>query len=247
MRRQIGQLIPGDLRFRLNTKLNHLYNVAKYDYPPDPYHTIQIDPAKVKKKCSCISIAEGLAQTKSGNWDKCSVSTSECSVRKGLRQRFVQGLDWRDTEYFQVKLEKFERKGEIEGYESIEHFVNVRCDYVDRLYRDIKREGYRPNYEGCHKCPKEDIRANKHHYRHSIEPLIAIGREGEMIEVDGVHRLVIADILDISQIPVNVIRRHQIWQEKRDRIFSDVRKRNSDRHMECPTLHPDLRDLIYES
>lgn len=66
---------------------------------------------------------------------------------------------------------------------------------------------------------------------------VAIGRNGALIAVDGgTHRLILAHILGIPQIPVEVMGRHPEWEAFRQK----TRKLESIIYQQLP--HPDLQD-----
>jgi hypothetical protein len=73
---------------------------------------------------------------------------------------------------------------------------------------------------------------------------VDIGRDGEVIQHNGRHRIWLAQHLDVDEIPVCVIVRHEEWQRLRDEIanasstaeLSDRAKR----HLE----HPDMADVV---
>ena len=79
---------------------------------------------------------------------------------------------------------------------------------------------------------------------HHLEPLVAIGRDGEVQLCEGFHRTSIASVLELDRIPVNVLCRHAEWQRLRSRIATDpsvVR----DRELPAdPREHPNRRDLL---
>ena len=93
--------------------------------------------------------------------------------------------------------------------------LDARFRNYDRLYRKIEKFGY--------KSQKELIESEGYHDKMGRfskirkiddEISIAIGRDGKPIIIDGIHRLIIAQILNIKQIPVitNII--HKDWAQK---------------------------------
>jgi hypothetical protein len=72
---------------------------------------------------------------------------------------------------------------------------------------------------------------------------VDIGRDGEVIQHNGRHRIWLAQHLDVDEIPVCVIVHHEEWQRLRDEIanatstaeLSDRAKRHLD--------HPDMVDV----
>jgi len=64
------------------------------------------------------------------------------------------------------------------------------------------------------------------------ESMVNIGRNGRFIFDDGRHRLMLAKIMDIDEIPVRVLVRHKDWQNIRMMAYKSSVDRYSD--------HPDL-------
>ncbi|PSQ49284.1 hypothetical protein BRD19_04365 [Halobacteriales archaeon SW_7_65_23] len=102
-------------------------------------------------------------------------------------------------------------------------------------------EGYRPNAEGGHENPAAAENAFENAYAHYLEPLIAIGRDGEVIWVEGYHRLGIAAVLGLDAIPVQVLCRHAGWQRIRDKIAEASGGLPGE--LEEYREHPDLAEL----
>jgi len=78
-----------------------------------------------------------------GDWDINGSPIKNSRVYKGLQQHFVDGLDWEDTIYFRLAKEKIEKKGRFRGYSNFDDFKLKRLRYLDNLYKDIKRNGYK--------------------------------------------------------------------------------------------------------
>jgi len=108
--------------------------------------------------------------------------------------------------------------GPFRGYDSLDAFREHRLSFLDHLYERIDSEGYRPNAEAGHENPAAGENAFEDAYAHHLEPLIAIGREGEIIWAEGYHRMAIAAIQGLDAIPVQVLCRHTRWQRIRDSI-----------------------------
>jgi hypothetical protein len=102
---------------------------------------------------------------------------------------------------------------------------------MDQLYETIQEEGYRPNRGALYDEPKEVESP------HELEPLVLIGRSGEVYWTEGFHRLIIAKLLETDRIPVYVVRRHEQWQHIRDRMCD--RSTEPDRYAD----HPDVEDI----
>lgn len=78
---------------------------------------------------------------------------------------------------------------------------------------------------------------------HDLDPLVLVGRDGEIIWSEGFHRLVLADLAGVGEIPVYVLRRHEKWQRTRDELAaSDPDDRSSE--LARFVDHPDLEDVV---
>jgi len=232
-------LIPKKIYFQYGTIWNQRLNKFRYKSPADPYATINVNPKRVDHKASKVNTNKGLGQIINGGWDteKNLQPIEDVRIVKGLRQRFEEGREWKNTIYYKKKKETLESRP-VEGYTSAEEYLNVRCKYVDELFSSIRDDGYRPNFEADHEVPKQYTRNTRYKYKHELEPLVAIGRNGEIHWREGFHRLIIAQILGIESIPVHVLARHSKWQKFRDNV-----KCSKDINEDCQE-HPDLQDLI---
>ena len=141
-----------------------------------------------------------------GEWDRRSLPFDEYLPYVGLYRRFVDGVDWEDTEYYRTIVDCITDGAPLWGCETEAEF-RERCGELDQLYERIDREGYRSAGE---------LRDGKLQYD---EVAVNIGRDGRFLFNDGKHRLSIAKILDIDTVPVRVIVRHQDWVAGMDRAF----------------------------
>jgi len=68
-----------------------------------------------------------------------------------------------------------------------------------------------------------------------------VGRNGEVLLEDGIHRLSIAKILGMTEIPVIITKRHRQWVEFKNKIW--LYHKDSPGAVYQPLIHPDLRDI----
>jgi len=210
----------------------------RYDAPASPYEPLSVSPSAIARYTWGVSKTLGLGTVRGGNWERDSLPLSKKWECRGLEQRFVDGLDWEDTEYVQYPRRKYFAKGEdIWGYGSEEEFIEHRCGYVDELYESIRREGYVRSETEPNGFPGMDIRRIGYH--HNFDPLVCIGGDGTIYHRDGYHRLMIAKALDLDAIPVLVLARHPSWQEVRERAY-EGELADTDPH--C--THPDIAPLL---
>ena len=222
-----------DVLFKRVTALRYRAQRLRYDAPAYPYKVLTVDTDQIEEFNESISTNRGLGIIKGGSWDRAENCRSIRSTThyRGLQQRFQEGYDWEDTEYYQQRKR------------SIAETDTDRLKYVGQLYRDIRDNGYRPNYEGEHDAPDTDGRQSRFQHLHSLEPLLLISRDGDFYLAEGFHRLAIAKLVGIEEIPVNILARHEEWQKIRERISrtnGDARAAGLEQYVG----HPDLRDVI---
>lgn len=237
--------IPTNTQFILLTLLRYQKQKFYYSCIAHPCNPIHINPRDIEYRNYVSSLDRGLGQIRGGNWD----DDDECeSIEShptwiGLKQRFEKGYNWEETDYFKNFEKKFKEGKSPYGYENVEEFKKVRCSYVDDLFKTIREDGYQPNFNSSHDVPSKYSRASEKKWQHSLEPLVTIGRDGEIFYRDGIHRLTIANILDIKTIPVNVVVRHKKWQQLRDNIEA-TNLDKSNHNPQISSNHPDLDDIL---
>lgn len=221
--------------FKWKTYIRYKLQKWKYTFPSHPYKIVEIEPRTITHRVRHINDYDGLGQVIGGEWR--TEPLQELSTYTGLKQRFEQGKEWKNTDYIDHRAPFFE-EGSYKGYQDVDEFTQKRCSYLDDLYANIKENGYTPNYyKSDQGFPNESTR--KESYTHTLEPLIAIGENGEIYIRDGKHRFTIASILDVK-IPTYVVARHEKWQAVRDSLYQNNKKKTDYSHIE---KHPDLEDL----
>ena len=164
-------------------------------------------------------------QVLDGDWDL-QTTKFEDSVLffDSFKQRIEQSVAWQDTAYFKDVMQSIS-KGEARfGCNSEEAFVNY-CQTLDALYESIKTQGYKSN------AGDDCISIN-------------IGRDGQFIFNDGRHRLTIAKLLGLKEIPVKIAVRHRQWVEFKQEIkaFAD---KFYDGKVYANIRHVDLKDIDF--
>lgn len=237
-RRILGRktFLPYEVHFSVRTQHNSIVNQLVYNAPPAPFKVIEVDPAEIEYFSPEINTRRGMGQVRGGTWDAESQlrPIEEQYAIKGLRERFVQNKSWEKTSYY----ERLRKKDNPDTY------PDVRCAFVEELYKSIRDDGYRPNYESEHIVPKEDTgRRKTRRYQNELEPLVTIGRKGGIYWREGFHRLAIARILELDTIPVQVIARHRQWQQAREYIHSVTQNKKRDKLSGDLQSHPDLEEF----
>lgn len=232
--------------FYWRTKLRHQWQQVRYVTPAHPWKCIRIDPDSLNTANYELSKNFGLGLIRSGEWDapENNVPLDTYWSVRGIRERFVDGLDWEDTCYYQKARTRLQEAGEFWGYEDLETFKRERCRYVDALYADIERRGYRANADDEHTVPETTFKQKPHQH---LEVLVTIGRSGELLFYDGHHRIAIAQLLDVEEIPMQVLARHRDWQRTRDAVSMATSPTDLSDDVKAKLSHPDLQDVILES
>lgn len=219
---------------------------APFEHPPDPFATLTVDPDRVRSFTGrpyppYHGKAAQLGTVRDGDWDRADdVAITDDDYReryelyradrfeesvffRSMRAHFVDGVDWTDTPFVERCLELAGTGSP--SWRSLTTRADIldRCADIDALYERIRRDGYRSQRDlgyGSLLGVTEEV-------------LVDIGRDGELLFVNGRHRLAIAKLLDLEAIPVVVLVRHRAWMVHRDR------RARTDAMID----HPDLRDL----
>ena len=242
---QIIYLVKRLLLFYNKLKKN---NVTRHDVKP--YKVYWISPEKIVYHTNYIS--ENQPETTSyahrvipknmrgmildGDWDKSTYPITELINYKSIKQRIIDGSDWKDTEIYKWHLniinnrELFNNK-KFWGIDTEKDLIN-RCDYLDEIISDIKNNGYELNINKFDNLDYGEIDVN-------------IGRDGEYLFQDGRHRLSISKILNICKIPVFVFCRHKEWQKYRSYLYDCLGSMPNNEFI-VNLIHPDLNHISYD-
>lgn len=160
------------------------------------------------------------------------------TIYSGLKSHFKDGRSWKETEFIQNLLYSVKEDPPVwHGCESKQDIFD-RCARLDELYDKIKNSGYKSRKDlsqedNDHMRYIPKLNPMRFYYLYD-EVVCNVGRDGEFLFVGGHHRLSIAKILNLDQIPVRIFVRHKKWQKKID-AFNETRQyKQSD--------HPDLKN-----
>jgi hypothetical protein len=173
-------------------------------------------------------------QVLSGDWDMNVIPKSErlktLSKFVGICERYIDQKEWIETTLFQHYRNLLGQNRQVMGRNSIKEVEFYYREKIDPLYTAIKKDGILP--------------AGKQHP--GIDPLyVHIGRNGEFFYTnEGNHRLSMAIVLNIKKIPVQVWKRHKLWQEKREKILGE---QPISENLKSFLTHPDIRSELQSS
>ena len=165
------------------------------------------------------------------------VKVDEYKSYKTLYAHFIEGKEWKDTDFYKIELNRI-KNGMIRWGCCSEREFKERFKKLDELYNDIKNNGFKTQKMLGMK------RILKHKGIREIEDeiSIAISRHGDLVRDDAQHRFAIAKILNIDRIPIQILFRHEKWMEFRKKIFYHIRREMAGKALQ-PLLHPDLSDI----
>lgn len=213
-------LIHGrNILFRLKCKYyrerNKVFDERIHDYGiqwvnPDSiryitYYTDQLDAGHAYLQAGAFSKFKRTGAVQSGNWDNLEIEFTELHVYQVLKEHIKRGKPLSETEFVK-KTEQAINRGESRWRcESKEELKN-RCEYIESLYRQIKCDGYR-SQRSLGKYPVDEINVN-------------VGRDGRLLFNDGRHRLAIAKLLDLNEIPVRILVVHDRFHDENKQLHA---------------------------
>ncbi len=144
-------------------------------------------------------------------------------VAYGFYEHFVTGLEWHETELYHHSIEHIEAGHRLWGFgaDTVAEFETY-CHKIDELYAEIAANGYQAQSE----LPNGRI---------GDEISVLIARDGSYIFNNGIHRLSIARVLGVPEVPIVVTARHPGWLEERAAVLDGKRENSRFRD------HPDIR------
>src|SRR5690625_398852 len=145
-----------------------------------------------------------------GNWDLTLREIDNYIFIKSYKERYQSGKEWYETELYKEVLKKIET-GKIVQSCSNKMEWHSHLSKVDRIYKEIKLVGYKTQTELKTKRPWDEIR-------------VAIGRDRQIIFLDGRNRLALAKALNLEKIPVYICAIHpESYTENPNDFIEEIR------------------------
>jgi len=168
-------------------------------------------------------------EVKPGDWDLNGFSINEYGGIYSILKRRIEGkVDYGEIPEFLDNMEKIEQGEPWDNCTTRDGYYK-KWQEIESLYQEIKNVGYKTQIELKTGKPLNEIR-------------IQIGRSGNLLFEEGLHRLIIAQLLNLKQVPVLISRRHKEWAKLRQDVIRIVAGRG---FFHQPFNHPDL-DCIPE-
>ncbi|WP_394740084.1 hypothetical protein [Natronococcus roseus] len=210
-----------------------LQDGRQYEAPLRPDRLLWIDPTAVVHKPVTKPASGRLPPTlvAGGDWDLDLAPIEDDIVYRAFHDRFVEERLWDETGYIEFLADDVSEHGDRSRAEARE-----RCRDLDALYQYIAEHGYKPQAQLEREGALLDGLSGSLRPPTYREIAVDVTREGEFVWHAGMHRLVIAQLLELEEIPVRVNTRHAQWQAIRDAAA------NGDEIHQNET-HPDLEYL----
>lgn len=214
-------------------RMSRSFDTDSYETSVDPYALVPIDPDNVTRFSGreyppWRNRKHRFGSVQGGQWDQrrahvgpkydyhadlyLSERFDESIIHRSIERHFDDGVPWRETVFVQGLVDWLNRHERVwHGCETDREILD-RCRQIDELYESIRRRGYVRQHEFARREQPTtgflETLAN--------EIVVDIARDGEFLFVSGRHRLSIAKILGLNEIPVAVLVRHRKWMEDRD-------------------------------
>lgn len=119
-------------------------------------------------------------------------------------ERYKEGKQWPETALYQYVIKCID-DGKSTWHDcTSEADVNLRCRRIDRLHESMKR-GYRSQCE----LARDGVVAKSFVGAMENEIIVDMGRGPSYLHIDGIHRLAMARILNLDEIPVAIVTKHE--------------------------------------
>lgn len=187
-------------------------------YYVDPEALTHVAGERFRSYSSSASIVDG-------EWDRDGVRPfDDLITTRSLRQRFNQAAPWPDTDLYVHLCRRLNDGVPSWGCTSHDRIL-AHLSRIDRLYASIVADGYQPRSSAGHGIG----------YNVTNEVSVAIGSDGTILFADGRHRLAIAKLLTIRELPVQVSVVHRDWYLTQLQRLPDSRWRRIMYRIRCTT------------
>jgi len=222
--------------------LQYLYrkHICEDCQTTEPFSVINVDPNNIIRSVAPeIDRWDDLGAVLDGDWDQTEYTVNDHYKYRSVVDHFENGTPWEETDVYREAIKRIERGESYWNGSLTRDDIEARTTHIEQLYERIKENGFKSQAQLQGK-PLREIVLDRKFDRSLEEVAVAIGRDGELLFVDGNHRLAIADILDLETIPVHVIVRHKQWELIRNKIKNGSDTSLADNASDEYVDHPDI-------
>ena len=166
-----------------------------------------IDPMKIKYSSIKEFSKKHHGNIIDGDWDKLEKIFEKLYVFNAIKERYIDGKEWKDTEYYK-QLSKIIEEGKFYWGCRNKSELDKRFDNLDKIYLEMKKHGYKTQKQLLSENP------NDNSLTEMDEISVNIGRNGDLIFNDGAHRLSMIKILKVDKVPVRIAVVHPLFIQK---------------------------------
>lgn len=198
-------------------KYRHSFEIENYRSDIDPLSRASVDPTEIVQYTGRVGrdevgqVKEDIGSVQSGDWDQHSGRNiaphlpeeltdflfaehiEDSGLYQSLHNRFILGTDWKETQYYEVLETLIDSGYEWHGCTDRDE-LEKRLAELDQIHQSIQADGY--------KTQRELRRFSDLLTELSREIVVDRGRDGGFLLVCGRHRLCIAQMLQLDEIPV---------------------------------------------
>jgi len=168
-----------------------------------------------------------------GNWDRLRKKFEQLDVYVAFKEVFVNGKKWDETVFYKRILGSI-NKGEFLWGCKNKSELDQRCRSLSILYYKIRNNGYKSQGELSIEDTYDAMRIDD-------EITLCVGRYGDLLFSNSAHRLAIAKLLGIKNVPAKISVRHPRWVNFRKEVLLYAKKHGA--KIYNPITHPGLRDM----
>lgn len=179
-----------------------------------------------------------------GTWDQTRAKFRNRIEFESLKRHFQHGVSWAETAYYihvESCLRSDRRFRDFNSLSDAKRFF----DRLDNVYERIQAEGYKTQRELLSEAMADGEESESMEIHRTNEIGVNIDRDGTFLwQNRGQHRLIIAKLLQLDEVPVQICTRHAEWQRLRDQIRSSSEGEMVSLIPDHHRRHPDLQDLL---
>jgi len=169
-----------------------------------------------------------------GDWDGLERRFSELDFYRSYEERARKGTSWEQLPYYHRVLGQIEN-GIVKWGCRSKQDLDERCRMLDKIFNDMKHNGYKSRELQRKERGKDGL------LDATDEISVNIGRHGDLIFNNGRHRLTLAKIAGLKEVPVTITVRHSKWEEFKKEIESRALRNNG--RLYAALTHIDLQNI----
>jgi len=200
-----------------------------WDTEINPYDLYWVSPENIfKSEVKSFDFLSDTGKIINGTWDtKRSLTTNSVDYQR-FKEHFHSGVPWEQTVLYQSHIKKM-HNNEAKRYLTIEEFED-KLEKYDQMYESFNNNEYLLQSELVNNKPVTAVgeggrallpRFTNHTLiRHEVA--VNIARDGILLLNEGRHRVALAQLSELNEIPVRIVVRHTEWQQLRDNVAQTI-------------------------